>query len=243
MSLNQLRDNWDRLAATDPWRAILGRPGEGKGWDAEEFFASGVREIDEAMRRAEELGHPLERRRALDFGCGAGRLTQGLANHCEQVVGVDVSPAMVELAGRHNRRPEHCQYVHNQAGDLRRFDDDSFDLVYSNITLQHIRSPLARSYMREFLRLLSPGGLLLFHLPSHRRSPLLARWLPGDLYTHLSRLFRQVVSGGKPVIEMHGMRRTKVLRLLEGAGGRVLSHEQQPSAGSDWVTYRYAVTR
>ena len=45
MSLGELRKTWDTMAVSDPWRAILGRPGEGKQWDAEEFFQSGEYEV------------------------------------------------------------------------------------------------------------------------------------------------------------------------------------------------------
>ena len=43
-------------------------------------------------------GSPAARRSALDFGCGIGRLSQALAEHFDQVYGVDISPKMIELA-------------------------------------------------------------------------------------------------------------------------------------------------
>ena len=243
MSLGELRKTWDALAVSDPWRAILGRPGEGKQWDAEEFFLSGEYEVNGVMQYAGTLGLPGERRTALDFGCGAGRLTQALAEHFESATGVDVSPAMLELARQHNRKGERCRYVLNESGDLAQFVDGSFDFIYSNITLQHLRPKWIRAYLGEFVRVLAPGGLLVFHLPSHRVRPAMARLMPGNSFSLLARLLSPVVKPGKPVIEMYGMSRDDVDALLGRRAARLLDTQEGDSSGSDWLSYRYAVTR
>lgn len=243
MSLRELRENWDQVAASDPWRAILGRPGEGKQWDAREFFDSGLWEIDDVMRYAESLKLPARRHAALDFGCGAGRLTLGLARHFDSVTGVDVAPAMLALAREHNDQPDRCRYVLNDAPDLTQFSGGEFDLIYSNITLQHLRPRLVRTYLAEFVRVLAPEGLLLFHLPCRRLRPPLARLLPGNLYSYLSRLIWPLAHPGQPVIEMYGLPEETVVSHIERCGGRVLAREPQDSAGSDWESRRYAVTR
>ena len=50
------------------------------------------------FRQLEDLGVTVSRGRALDFGCGAGRLTRALAARFESVVGVDVADAMLDKA-------------------------------------------------------------------------------------------------------------------------------------------------
>ncbi len=224
-------------------RAILGRPGEGEPWDVAEFFRIGVLEIAEAMQYARTLHRPQRRRAALDFGCGAGRLTQALAEHFDVVTGVDVSPAMLALAEQYNRQGERCRFVCNRSAGLEQFPSDAFDFIYSAITLQHLRPSLTRSYLREFVRLLAPGGLLLFVLPSHRASPWIARAMPGNSYARLSSLGRRLLSRGRPVIEMNGIRRGEVVRLIEAAGGEAVAYQHREAAGSAWVSFRYAVTR
>ena len=57
-----------------------------------EFFATGVQEVDEVMRRAARWGLPVSRRKALDFGCRLGRVSQPLADYFEKVHGADISP-------------------------------------------------------------------------------------------------------------------------------------------------------
>jgi len=243
LRLRKLQQDWDELAARDPLRAILGKPGEGKPWDREEFFATGKAEIEELMSYLSALGRPARRGKALDFGCGAGRCTQALAEHFETVWGVDISPAMIELARRYNRFGDRCRYRLNESDDLRLFEGASFDLIYSNITLQHIRPRPMRSYLAEMIRLLAPGGLLVFHLPERRLHPLPARLLPGNLYSHASRLAWRVLRPGQPVIEMYGMRRSRVERWISGHGGRVLDAQARDTGGAQWRTYRYAVER
>jgi SAM-dependent methyltransferase len=237
------RRTWDELARTDPWRAILGRPGQGPPWDPEAFFALGDAEIGAALEYAARLGLPRRRARALDFGCGAGRLTQALAAHFDEVTGVDVSPEMIELARRHNRRGDRCRFTVNDRPDLGGFPDASFDLVYSNITLQHLRPAEALAYLAEFLRVLTPGGLALVSLPSNRIRPAVARLLPGRLNSWLSRWAWRLLHPGRPVIEMHGIPSKRVIRFLESRGGRVIEASPVDSAGAAWLTVRYAVTR
>jgi hypothetical protein len=60
----------------------------------------------------------------------------------------------------------------------------SFQLIYSNIVLQHVLPDVAVSYLHEFFRLLEPDGLLVFQLPSHRDSPVEAeiKPMPDDAY-------------------------------------------------------------
>src|SRR5262249_48837046 len=111
--------------------------------------------------------------RALDFGCGVGRLTQALARHFETVVGVDIAPSMLRGARKYNKFGDRCQYVLNERDDLRLFESNSFDFIYSNRVLQHMRPEYGKSYLREFIRVLSPEGLLVFYMPSEvlRQNP------------------------------------------------------------------------
>jgi SAM-dependent methyltransferase len=167
MDLRDLQRHWDTFGRRDPFWAILTDPARrGNRWSPEEFFETGRAEIAELMSHAARLQVPRERRRALDFGCGAGRLTQALAAHFESTVGVDVAPSMIALADLHNPHGGRCMYAVNDEPHLRRWADASFDLIYTSRVLQHIEPRYSTRYLREFVRLLSPGGYLSFDLPS-----------------------------------------------------------------------------
>jgi SAM-dependent methyltransferase len=163
-------DFWERHARRDPLWAILSDPTQkGRKWDLERFFETGWREISLALYELAHLDVAIARTNALDFGCGVGRLTQALAGYFERAVGVDVSPTMIRLAEKLNRHPDRIRYVCNAADDLSIFGQNVFDFVYSDIVLQHLEPALILRYLTEFFRILSPGGVLVFQLPSHRR--------------------------------------------------------------------------
>jgi SAM-dependent methyltransferase len=168
VSLTRHKRDWDELAAEDPLWAVLTDPSRrGGGWDVDEFLRTGEAEIAGLLARGRELGLPSVFDRALDFGCGAGRLTRALAAHFRECVGVDISDGMVAAARRINADCEGCTFVVNEAEDLRRFPDRSFDLVSSSLVLQHLPGRrLIGGYLAEFVRLLTPGGAAVFQLPA-----------------------------------------------------------------------------
>jgi SAM-dependent methyltransferase len=173
MDLNQLKKNWDEFGKTDPLWAILTFPDrKGGKWDPEEFFASGRREIAAVMDKAQAFGLPARREAALDFGCGVGRLTQALCSWFDRCCGVDIAPSMIELARRYNAHGGRCEYVLNASSDLQMFPGGAFDLVYSKIVLQHMEPRYSTSYIGEFVRVLRPGGLVVFQIPERPRAVL-----------------------------------------------------------------------
>jgi SAM-dependent methyltransferase len=175
MSLADLKKHWEELATIDPMWAIFRRDGTRFGkWNVEEFFRTGVTEIDEIMAKASELGYPKGRARLLDFGCGVGRTTRPFTRHFEICWGVDISEKMIETAKKLNVNNPTCKFSVNVESDLRVFPDNYFDMIYSNTVLQHLtRRSLIRSYVSEFVRILKPQGLIVFQLPHY--IPMLKR--------------------------------------------------------------------
>jgi SAM-dependent methyltransferase len=170
MELERLQQQWNAFGEQDPLWAILTIPDRRGGrWDLEEFLATGREEVDEVLQELADHGLSIKRQRALDFGCGVGRLTQALAGHFDSVDGVDVAESMISGAQRLNPDPGRMRFHHNGAADLRMFDDESFDFVLALIVLQHMEPGLMVGYMREFLRVLRPGGLAFFNVPESFR--------------------------------------------------------------------------
>jgi SAM-dependent methyltransferase len=166
MKLNDLQRHWTALGDQDPLWAILSDPAKrGGAWQLDEFFATGKAGVARVLDALSERGVAVERRRALDFGCGVGRLTQALADHFESCDGVDLAASMIGRAQSLNRQPEHVRFHHNQAPNLRLFDAESFDFVLSLLVLQHMEPGLMRGYVGEFLRVLRPGGVAYFNIP------------------------------------------------------------------------------
>ncbi|GMR24156.1 MAG: hypothetical protein BMS9Abin37_2663 [Acidobacteriota bacterium] len=168
MNTKDLEGIWEAHARHDPLWAILSDPTKkNRGWEIDRFFESGEREVRFLLQGLEKIS--FDKRDALDFGCGVGRLTYALSHHFERVLGVDISPTMIELANKINDRADRVHFVRNARDNLSELHSDAYDFVYTNIVLQHIPDDLTEKYLAEFLRVLRPGGVLVFQLPSHPR--------------------------------------------------------------------------
>lgn len=180
MGFELSRKSWEWLARCDPLWAICTDPRKRGGrWTTAEFFATGEREIEAVFRYLDRKGIAVtDRSTALDFGCGVGRLTRALASRMDEVYGVDVSPTMIRLATELNAgQSGRMHFVLNEERDLRRFADRTFSFIYSSIVLQHVPYPASLGYVGEFMRLLKPGGALVFQTPTLDRSTLAWRLL------------------------------------------------------------------
>jgi trans-aconitate methyltransferase len=152
------------MAKVDPLWAILADPAKRfRNWDLDEFLRTGQEEIQSLMESARQMGLPDRQGRAIDFGCGVGRLTRALRTYFTDCHGVDISRSMLELA--HKLTPE-CDF--QEASNLGSFPDGYADLIYSNLVLQHQPdSAQAGRLIADMIRVLAPGGLLVFQMPLH----------------------------------------------------------------------------
>lgn len=162
---------WEKNAEKDAyWAVLTSSQYETKAWDREAFFNSGRKEIAILQEYIEKQNLPVNfQGKALDFGCGVGRLTQALAPHFSEVYGIDISLNMIQEAKK--ALPYDLttiNFVHNPAPDLGLFASHSFDFIYSNIVLQHISRKHQRRYLKEFARLMKPKGWIIIQVPSKR---------------------------------------------------------------------------
>ncbi|MBW3533730.1 MAG: class I SAM-dependent methyltransferase [Gemmatimonadetes bacterium] len=228
-------EDWGR---EDPLYAVLTRKARrGNRWDPEEFFERGRVEIAEVVAYLGRLGLEVGRGRALDFGCGVGRLTQALADHFDEAVGVDIAASMVERARKLDRHGEKVRYVVNTAPDLAIFGDDTFDFVYSNKVLQHIPPLAVEAYVREFFRVLAPGGVAVFQMRSGPR--IEPGTLRARLYTLRRRTLRRLWKRlrGLAPYEMHYLARARMEEVVAEAGATLV--DVQDVSGGRAKSFRY----
>ncbi len=232
MDFDRLRRNWENLGRRDPMWAILTQPGtEGGKWDEAAFFRTGE---DYVAWLGSWLGlyHiDVPKGPAMDFGCGIGRLTQALAPHFTKVTGVDISEPMIAMAREKNRFGERVDYVCNARPDLSIFADGSFAFVHSAIVLQHMRAEYSLAYVREFLRILRPGGLLFFQIAT------------GELVAGAARMAPEKEPDNETHMEIHCADKDAVLATIAAAGGTLLRDEEDRWAGDHWRSFHFAVTR
>ena len=232
-TLGSLKDDWESLAERDALHAILTDATKAGGqWNIEEFMATGNAEIGMLMRHLAGLGYlPNREGAALDFGCGVGRLTQALGRYFGSCVGVDISQTMIQRAQSLNELP-HCQYVATSEIPLP-FPTAAFSFVYSNIVLQHIPQHFAKKYLREFVRVLAPGGLLVFGVQDSFAMPNLSSLLTRT--RHVLRLRSRIEAAlriGSGDMQMHCLPERVIRQVLGSA--KVLDVQFTNTAAKDF---------
>jgi SAM-dependent methyltransferase len=156
----RMRKDWNDRAREDAnYYVAFGRHGQ----DEDEFFATGaevVASVEWELRHMGPAANP-RARRALEIGCGPGRLMRPLSRTFGEIHGVDVSDEMIRLARERLRGIPHAHVHWTDGASLAPFADESFDMVYSYAVFQHIPSrEVVFEYLREIHRVLKVGGLL-----------------------------------------------------------------------------------
>jgi len=154
----RMQSDWNDRAREDAhYFVAFGR----RGQDESEFLATAremVTSFETEMKRLAP-GDSRERK-ALEIGCGPGRLMRPLAKHFGEIHGIDISDEMIRLARDRLRDVPNAYPRHAPNSDLSDFAVESFDFVYSYAVFQHIPSrETVLGYMKETRRVLKPDGI------------------------------------------------------------------------------------
>ncbi len=166
-------------------------------------------------------------KKVLDLGCNNGYGTSIIAGKATEVVGLDVSPQATELARERYGAPS-TEFI-TFDGLRIPFPDDSFGLVVSLQVIEHVMD--AGAYLREIIRVLAPGGRVMFTTPNAviRLDPGMVPWnsyhvreyTPEQLRAELERYFSRV--------KLYGMFASEPLYSMEierSASSREIARER-----------------
>jgi len=155
MITDQMRADWDRRAAEDAYFYVAFAE---RKQTREAFLATAAENL--GIFEADLARLPAGEKRALEVGCGPGRLMLPMSRHFTEIHGVDISGEMVKLARENLADVPHAHVQQTEGSDLRMFSANLFDFVYSYAVFQHIPSrEVVLSYLREIARVLKPGGI------------------------------------------------------------------------------------
>jgi SAM-dependent methyltransferase len=203
---------WEYYGLHDPYYGVLSAPEFSAAHLTPEararFFASGVDKVDRALMLAEEAFGPVGRGVALDYGCGAGRLTHRLNDHFKEVVAVDISPGMLKLA-KENLAGRNVAFEEAQA-----MTDRPVDFIVSMLVMQHIPPKVGVQVIEKLARRLAGTGII--DMPVRYTGGVLRRTLRAA-----KQLLKAVVPIGRPTIPMHVYDSDAVLAVLRAAGCEV----------------------
>jgi SAM-dependent methyltransferase len=124
---------------------------------AEAFATAPPIRDQEALRLVVETTGTTAEDTVLDVACGPGIVTCAFASAAARATGVDLTPAMLGQARRHQAEKA-LTNVSWCVGDVERlpFAEAAFSVVVSRFALHHMRSPAA--VVAEMARVCRPGG-------------------------------------------------------------------------------------
>lgn len=216
---------WRRWGERDPYFGVLAHPRFRKDRiedNRTEFFELGRLTVEERLAAAEEHFGSFERGRALDFGCGVGRLSLPLATHFGEVLGLDISPAMLAEARDNAGRVGITNLSLEDSDDMLTRATGSFDFVLSCIVLQHIPVLRGLRIIERLLAVAGPRGIVALQICTKRpgdRGSRLRYWaqrnIPGVRHAFNLRNGRPL---REPLMQMNAYPLDEVLAMAKAEG-------------------------
>jgi SAM-dependent methyltransferase len=217
--------SWQHLGETDPYWSVLTAPqyrGKPSAEHIARFFASGEPEVDCLRMALARSGNSLdEKRSCLEYGCGLGRITRHLAPNFDRMIGVDISAAHLKIASELAEKDgvRGVEWLHLETLD-KLATLPEVDLIYSLIVLQHNPPPVIERILSTFARILKPGGIAYFQVPTYRV----------DYEFRLADYVRNQV--GKRELEMHTFPQERIFQIFGDLGAEpVLVAEDRATGG------------
>jgi SAM-dependent methyltransferase len=136
---------------------FLAKRGAGEVWNWE----SPAGKLRWARRVKMLSGHLRPEMTVLELGCGTGYFTSELVRSGSEIVAIDVSPDLLELARAQHSAPNVRYEVQNAYA--MSYPDASFDSVVGSSVLHHLEIQPA---LREIHRVLKPSGTIFFTEPN-----------------------------------------------------------------------------
>ena len=223
--LGHVRETWTRLGVEQPHWSVL----SAEHFRAERiadheaaFFASGADDVALLLAVLRRHGvAPGDVPRALEFGCGIGRVTVHLARAFPELTACDVSASHMALAQRKTAEAG----ARNVTWRLVDSDDFGmvvpFDIWFSRIVLQHNPPPIIAMILYRALGMLESGGMAVFQLPTY------AVGYRFRVQEYLAGL------GAEGRIEMHVLPQPVVFEIARESGCAVLEVLEDGSAGPE----------
>jgi ubiquinone/menaquinone biosynthesis C-methylase UbiE len=125
------------------------------GVSVERLAAEKARLITAVLDRF--VGNPAELT-VLDIGCGIGLIDRPLEGLVKALHGIDMSSVSVEYAKKLATRTQFYEYD----GKVLPFESNHFDGAFASCVLHHVAPDQRRSFVREMMRVIRPGGVAIF---------------------------------------------------------------------------------
>lgn len=194
------------------------------------FYQTGVHGLERVLNALKRAGLKSENfDKAMDFGCGVGRLSIPLAGLSERVTSVDISPGHLKLAQERAEATGVGNIDFTHLRDLRDLDDFSdYDFILSLIVLQHNPPPIMAYAFSRLLRALRPGGVAIIQMPT-----LLAERFS----------VKEYLSHKTGQMEMHALPQPAVFEIIERENCRTIEAAEDGSIGAIGLSHRFTILK
>ena len=169
----RMQKEWDQRSRENAYHYIASWQDH---WSEEQFLLSGEQDVQKLVDPfLAAAGFIPGDKRALEIGCGVGRMSFALAKRFAAVEALDISNEMIKRA---NGLQEHLgiknvNFRASGGSDLHQYLDESVDFAFSFIVFQHIPEvAIIEGYIREMGRVLKTGGLFRFQVNGYHRRTL-----------------------------------------------------------------------
>jgi ubiquinone/menaquinone biosynthesis C-methylase UbiE len=171
---------------------------------------------------------------ALDFGCGPGRCIVQFAHLFKQIDGIDISQANIDNAKiytkQHNLTPN---LFKNNGTDISIIPDNTYDIIFSTIALQHISVyDIRYNLFKEFLRALKPNGYIAIQMGYGSRHP--------SSVSYFENFYDAETTNGSMDVRIENA--TDLINDLDQIGFCHISYDLRPTGPGDshsqWIYFR-----
>jgi len=221
--------SWEYFGKNDPYFGVITRDvyktDQLNQQTKKEFFASGESHVNWIF---DIINHDLvagfRPSRALDFGCGVGRLVIPLGRRCDSVVGVDVSESMLHTAALNIKEHGLTNVTFVKGDDKLSNLSGRFDFIHSFIVFQHIPQNRGVAILRRQIELLQDDGVGALHFTyGYASSASTGRRLLtfAEQKIPFVSALRSLLKGGRlnePQMEMYQYDVNQLLRILQECG-------------------------
>lgn len=223
MSENVARE-WRKFGETEPhWSVVTGnefKP-ENIARNLEAFYALGRDDVAYVIAALKRNGvWKGDGTRAMDFGCGVGRLSLALASHVAHVTGIDISAAHLVHARQRAEQMGVRNVTFEPIDTIDGIDAlPRFDLIISLIVLQHNPPPVMVVLLNELLSRLAAGGVAVIQMPTY---------IVGQRFT-----VAEYLSNQQPSMEMNAVPQRVIYEAIDRAGCKIIEVREDEYMGTD----------
>jgi 2-polyprenyl-3-methyl-5-hydroxy-6-metoxy-1,4-benzoquinol methylase len=233
--LETIKDSWTHMGLTRPHHSVLTNekflPGNLSKYIGE-FEASGEKEsmsIEKILLRHEF--DSFSKKICVEYGCGVGRVSLGLARRFNKLHAYDISPSHLNIAKVHaeSRGLFNCEFHLCSNDPLAAIEN--CDFFYSRIVFQHNPPPIIYQLIANSLHSLNPFGIAIFQVPTFSAGYhfSIKEWLS--------------IKHDITDMQMHCLPQSVIYRLIEEQNCELLEVGEDGSAGSNFISNTFIVRK